>query len=272
MNKVLVTGSDGFIGINLCNYLEEHAFNVVKWDVKHGDDFTQLNIPSDVDLVYHLACIPQTQAWREPAEALRVNAWGARGLAKQAASLEIPVVYTSTLSVFGNAPKGVISADTPFFPKTDYAVSKLAGEFYFRGYHPTTRIVRLSNVYGPYQTPMTNQDCGVVGKFFAQAFSGNPLTVINPHQTRDYTYVGDVIEVLTAENVGTYPINLGSGRATENIAIANMIGAFFGEYSVRLIPERVIDSVTHRVVEHGYSPTPLYSGLEKTFEWWQSLK
>jgi UDP-glucose 4-epimerase len=278
--KVLVTGSDGFIGINLCNYLENNGFDVTKWDIKSGNDFTKKNIPENIEKVFHLACIPQMAASRQVMLNWQINAFGSRRIAEQCKELDIPLVYTSTLSVYGST-LGDWQGNPVFAPKSEYAMAKLAGEFFIKAAHPLkSHIVRLSNVYGPHQTLKSNPDCGVIGRFFHQALRGEPMTVIGTgQQTRDFTYVDDVCDYLfhVRDKVTK---NLTSGRSHTVLNIANRIGMLVcgtqtpsgtvGEYSIKSIPHRPIDNITARKGQSQSAHTDIAVGLQKTYEWFTS--
>lgn len=287
--KVLVTGANGFIGRNLCEYLENKGVNLTKWDIKLGFDVLKDNIPSKTTKVYHLACLPQMASTRDPMKSFMVNAWGTRRMAEQCKALDIPLVYTSTLSVYGNPELGVVSYDSPKFPKSDYAVAKLAGENYLRSIYPEgSQIVRLSNVYGPWQDPNENPECGIVGKFVFQALSGISMTVIGDgSQARDFTYVGDVVSILagsegylntTKSGMVYYSnppiVNLGSGIATSIRDLAWAIGQkacleTTGSFTIVPVSSRPIDNVyTRRTQGDGFrTPTSLSDGLDKTIKW-----
>jgi UDP-glucose 4-epimerase len=109
------------------------------------------------------------------------------------------IVYTSSASVYGNPKYLPINEDDQINLLTPYAVSKYAGEGYAMAFHesfgtPVT-VLRLSNVYGPHQSPK-NPYCGVVAKFMDKARKGEPIEIHGRTNTRDFTYVDDVINAL----------------------------------------------------------------------------
>ena len=114
------------------------------------------------------------------------------------------------------------SQSAPLMPKSPYAVSKLAAEYYVhtigRLWHIETVGLRIFNAYGPGQhLPASHPP--VVPYFLRQALRGGTLVVHGDgSQTRDYVYVDDVVSAMiaasTAPHVGGLVINIGSGTET----------------------------------------------------------
>ncbi len=125
--KILVTGSDGFIGKHLVWRLVGLRYDVVGLDVKSGNDILTCDLP-DADLVFHLAA--QTDATSADIEAdARVNIMG----------------LLRVLTRYGD--KVVFASSTATYDaKTPYAISKLTGEHYCELYGAS--VVRLCNVFG----------------------------------------------------------------------------------------------------------------------------
>lgn len=278
--RVLVTGSEGFIGKNLVKLLEDEGHEVDGWDSKIGRDLSSLtdDYETDADVIYHLACINQMEAVGLPLSNLTVNAYYTKELAEMAARIGAKFVYTSTASVYGNAEVIPTPVDAKLQPLTDYAVAKLAGEFFVQNSGADWTILRLSNVYGPYQT-VDNPYCGVIGRFFDQARKGEPLTIIGDgSQTRDFTYIDDVLHAIKEvsrldgwKGWSQYEggiINVSSGNQVPIFGLARRINALYGGDALKTIPERAIDGVTHRALLPGFqAATSLQEGLEKTKAW-----
>ena len=244
--------------------------DVVCWDTKVGKDlFKQSRF--DFDLVYHLACVNQEEALKKPEHNLHVNAGGTHLIAKLCARYNIPLIYTSTASVYGASERIPTPVDADINPQTDYAVAKLAGEHFIRNSGCDYKILRLSNVYGPGQTT-ENPYCGVIGKFIEQGMAGEPLTMIAPGtQTRDYTYIDDVIDVITTTEADNTTKNVSSGTETSVSWLAGEIIKLTGRKSgLVVIPERGIDGIMRRRLITDYRcPTALDEGLAKTVEWYR---
>jgi len=268
--KVVVTGSEGFIGRNLCKRLEAAGDEVYGMDTKSGTDMFG-SFPR-CDVIYHLACVNQEEAVIKPAANLKVNIEGARYAAMQAKYYGAHLVYTSTASVYGQSQHIATPVDAEINPKTDYAIAKLAGEHFVKTSGCNYSIVRLSNVYGPFQTT-DNPYCGVIGKFITQALEGSPITVIGDgHQTRDYTYVDDVINILLGPlSMDNRTENISRGaEVSVNDLVTVLQDVLTQKLEVVNIPERVIDGISRRKLITNYRcPTNLYDGLSKTVEWYK---
>jgi len=145
---------------------------------------------------------------------------------------------------------------------------------------PVTTL-RLSNVYGPGQL-VSNPYCGVVARFFDAVKNNTPIQIFGDgSQTRDFTYVEDVIEAIIAAVV--HPLaagriyNVGTGNETTVNQLAECIAACYGhaQYPTEYLPKRVVDKVYRRAVnvdafrkDIGLLPVhTLEAGLNKTYQW-----
>ncbi len=258
--RVLVTGSHGFIGRNLVKALQgqEEWHELFLYDTKVDKSFLNQELPK-VDRIYHLACVNQVAAVKSSFGNVVTNAYGAKLLADHAKKTGAHLVYTSTASVYGNAWQIPTPSYAHTLPESDYAVAKLAGEQFIRNSGCNYTIFRLSNVYGPGQT-IENPYCGVVGRFLDQKRRGEPLTVIGGGvQTRDFTFVGDVVEyLLFPTSVGVW--NVSHGKETSVYDLASMISDTFCH-----IRPRKVDTIDRRCLDPDlYCPTTLEEGLELT--------
>src|SRR5204863_9255365 len=108
------------------------------------------------------------------------------------------LVYASSSSVYGANPDMPKREEQPTLPISPYAVAKLAGESYCRAFHEVfgleTVALRFFNVFGPGQDPLS-QYAAVIPRFITALRSGNrPIVYGDGKQTRDFTYVDDVVE------------------------------------------------------------------------------
>jgi UDP-glucose 4-epimerase len=264
--KYLVTGSHGFIGRNLCKTLLSNDHSLFTYDLKIGKDLREIDesVFAQVDAIYHLACINQEVAETNQEENWEINAVQAGVLAKAAKRHSIPLIYTSTASVYGNAEVIPTPVDTEPAPLSVYATAKELGESFIRQSGCKYKILRLSNVYGPEQTP-ENPYCGVIGKFVENMLETKPLQVILPGtQTRDFTYVDDVVRALLSNRLkwnSTYNVSRGQEISINELA---MLIADNIEY----IPPRSVDLITRRCLVSDFKcSTSLKNGLKKTIEW-----
>jgi len=108
------------------------------------------------------------------------------------------VVYASSSSVYGDTPTLPKTEGMMPNPKSPYAVSKLAGEYYCRvfsdAYGISTVALRYFNVFGPRQDP-ESQYAAVIPRFITRTLAGKPPIIYGDGtQTRDFTYVKDVVQ------------------------------------------------------------------------------
>ena len=231
--KVLVTGGAGFIGRHLVTALLDRGHDVAVVDnfsygrkeldpraVWHGENIRyryQWGSELDgVDVIYHLAAIPNVaRSWQKPEAVHNVNATGTLGVLMNALDWGVrKVVYASSSSVYGDTeilPKQESMTTKPLSP---YAVSKLTGENYcnvFRQNGLETVILRYFNVYGPGQSPDSS---AVIPSFIKGLRSKGKIIIYGDgHQSRDFTYVKDVVQatILAGESSKQGIYNVGAG-------------------------------------------------------------
>ena len=309
-NRVLVTGGAGFVGASLVRRLiaeTKHLtilddfftgkmdnlrgldgqYELVRGSVNDRALVTQLIAQHDV--IFHLAARNIIASTANPYEDFQTNIGGTLNVLLAAReSKPQRVVYTSSVSVYGNPRYLPINEDDPISLLTPYAVSKFSGEGYCRAFYESydvpVVVVRYSNVYGPGQDP-TNPYCGVVSKFMARAREGLAPTIHGDgQQTRDYTYIEDAIEAtvtaaLSAKAEGEV-FNIGSGIETDVNTLARAVLELYGLNVQPLhIDRRDIDNIRRRVVNIEkvrrvlrWTPrVTLAAGLRLTHEWFEAL-
>jgi len=174
------------------------SLNIFEGDLR---DFALiLEASKDIEIVFHLAALPSViRSIRAPNTTNDVNITGTLNLLEACKVNDVKrVVYSSSSSVYGDSDELPKREDMVPKPMSPYAVSKLAGEHYMRVfqrlYGIETVILRYFNVYGPYQDP-TSEYSGVISKFISAFINNQPITVYGDgEQTRDFTYVDDVVE------------------------------------------------------------------------------
>ena len=194
------------------------------------------------------------------------------------------VVYASSASVYGNPRYLPINEDDATNMLSPYSVSKFAGENYckafYESYGLSTAVVRYSNVYGTLQRS-DNPYCGVVAKFFETAMAGSaPRIHGDGEQTRDYTYIDDVVEATLlagfAVKAEGQVYNVGTGRETSVNQLARMIIEITGAgVEPVYVDRRDIDNIRRRVLniekirrELRWIPSvTIEQGLRRTYEW-----
>jgi UDP-glucose 4-epimerase len=215
--RVLVTGGAGFIGSNLADALVRDDHEVVVLDdlstgyaenvnakvrLTQGDVADPDVVAAAVDgaeIVFHLAAARAVlRSVEAPLESDRANTHGTLTVLEAARRAGVRrVVSTSSSSIYGGAAVTPTPESAPLLPRSPYAVSKLAGEHYARVYWELHGIetvsLRLFNVFGPRQRP-DSQYAAVIPLFIDALRSGrSPEVHGDGLQSRDFTFVDDVV-------------------------------------------------------------------------------
>ena len=238
----LITGAAGFLGSNLANHLVREGHQVRGLDdLSTGDPesltmdvlFTRGDVNDrpklwtllqDVDCVYHLAArvsVPESVLY--PREYNATNVGGTVSLMEAMRDVGVRrVVFISSGAVYGDQGILPLTETATPYPRSPYAVSKLAAEYYVRTigdlWGIDTVSLRVFNAYGPGQRiPASNPP--VIPNFLRQAVRGGTLVMHGDgSQTRDYVYVDDVVTAMiaaaTAPGLDNLVVNIGSGRET----------------------------------------------------------
>ena len=311
---VLVTGGAGLIGSNLVRKLVDldvkkvlildDFTSAVKWNVLvhpkvalvEGDIADEVILKrvyfDRPEYVFHLAAhFANQKAVDYPEENLRVNALGTLKLLEYShlSGTKRFVFASSGCSAYGSrAPVPLKEDFITLHLDTPYQIHKLLGELYCNFYldHwglPTVRL-RFFNVYGPHGLPGKYKN--VIPNFMHMAHNGKPLTIMGTGQeTRDYTFVGDLIDGLLRAGVFKEAVgeemNLGSGIETTRIDLANMVVKVSGSKAgIVHIEKRDWDHGERRLASidkakkvMDYNPqTKLEDGLEVTNKWFVENK
>ena len=181
-------------------------------------------------------------------------------------------------TVYGNPKRVPAREDDPVEPVSSYGVSRLAGELYAAMYAHTygfpVQIFRLSNVYGPGQSPDRSQ--GAVAVFIHRIAAGLPLQIVGDGSAmRDYVHVADVAEAVTrvvAEDLDVGTVNVGSGRGHTVLAVARQVGEIIGARPILdFLPARshdvasIVLDITKLTSFLDYAPIDLQQGLQLTW-------
>jgi UDP-glucose 4-epimerase len=238
----LITGAAGFLGSSLANQLAREGHQVRGLDdLSTGNPqslapdvhFTRGDVSDrpklwtllqEVDVVYHLAArvsVPESILY--PRDYNLVNVGGTVALMEAMRDVGVGrVVLASSGAVYGDLGGQTLKETVTPNPRSPYAVSKLAAEYYVRTigglWGIETVSLRIFNAYGPGQhLPASHPP--VVPHYLKQALRGGTLVAHGDgSQTRDYVYVDDVVSGLvaaaTAPNINGLVINIGSGKET----------------------------------------------------------
>lgn len=238
----LITGAAGFLGSALANQLAREGHQVRGLDnLSTGDPqalvpdihFTRGDVSDrpklwtllqDVDVVYHLAArVSVQESMLYPRDYNEINVGGTVALMEAMRDVGVKrVVLASSGAVYGDVGGEKLAESTTPNPRSPYAVSKLAAEYYVRTigklWNIETVSLRIFNAYGPGQhLPPSNPP--VVPHYLRQALRGGTLVAHGDgNQTRDYVYVDDVTSAMvaasTAPGINGLVINIGSGVET----------------------------------------------------------
>lgn len=256
--RVIVTGSCGFIGHHLVKKLRDNGYYVigvdslVNGDEKYSDlshefykeDIRTFSNYDNIKYVFHLAALPRvTYSIEEPQETNDVNVNGTLNVLLQSKKAGVKkVIYSSSSSVYGSQRILPIKESATLAPANPYAVQKLAGENYAtifnKVYKLPTISLRYFNIYGEDQDG-SHPYATAVAKFLDQYKKGEPITIEGTgEQTRDMTYVGDVVDanILAAESNCTGFFNIGGGARYSINEIAKAIEGGEERERVRLAP------------------------------------
>ena len=309
--RYLVTGGAGFIGSNTVDELVGRGHDVVVLDdlssgtlenlahVKAKIEFVRHSITDmnklreacrGVDFVIHLAArtsVPQSMA--DPGDTNRVNVDGTLNVLVAARDAKVKrVVFAGSTAVYGDTPILPTNENIPPAPISPYGASKLAAETYGqvfgRSYGLEFVSLRYFNVFGPRQDPGSPYS-GVLSRFHAALLSETqPIVFGDGEQSRDFVYVGNVVEanLLACEAKGAagFVINIGTGvRHTLNQTLASLEKITGRPAKAKYAPPREGDirdsqaDITRARSVLGYNPRIGFEeGLKQTWEWFSANK
>jgi len=307
---VLITGGAGAIGSNLTQALIDlGAKGIILDDLSSGQIW---NVPSspnvlfvkgsvldevmlkrvffeDPDIVFHLAAFFANQnSVDHPERDLMVNGMGTLRMLEYSAlqGVERFVYASSGCAIYGGEMPLPLREDfVTMHLSSPYQVTKMLGELYcnFFHHHHELKVVkpRFFNSYGPGEVP--GQYRNVIPNFIYWALKGFPLPITGTgEETRDFTYVGDLVDGLLRagyfEKAIGQSFNLAGGREVKIIDLANMINEATGNKAgVRFVSRRKWDTKKRLLASIelageliGYKPTmPFEKGLERTIQWFR---
>ena len=245
----VVTGGAGFIGSHLVHRLVSDGHSVTVLDnlvrgrlanlgsILGSVRFEELDICGSVALegifgkadgIFHQAALGSVpESLKDPVLYRMVNVEGTRNIFQIAGKYHIRLVYASSASVYGNVQTVPIPEDSPRKPLSPYGRTKLDCEIMAEKFAESgSQIIglRYFNVFGIRQNP---NYAGVITKFLQRLEKGEPPVIFGDgSQTRDFTFVDDVVEANLAAmsgHVGHGFFNIGGGRSTSVEELARMM-------------------------------------------------
>ena len=221
--RVIVTGGAGFIGSHLTDLLLEKGHHVTVIDNLHGGwmknlksaashphfHFVNADIRNktaifplfeDIDWVFHLAALADiVPSIEKPRDYFETNVDGTFNVLEAARQFNVKrFLYAASSSCYGIPDHYPTPETAPIQPQYPYALTKYLGEqlvlHWAQVYQLPALCLRLFNVFGP-RSRTTGVYGAVFGVFLAQKLHGRPFTVVGDgKQTRDFTYVDDVVD------------------------------------------------------------------------------
>ena len=304
--KILITGGAGFIGTNL-------ALNLLSsgYEVKVFDDLStglKANIPKDAEfvnasileaskidkaiedceVVVHLGArgsVPRSI--KDPIATHNVNATGTLNVLEAARNSQCHYIFSSSSSVYGSNMILPKNEDMVLRPITPYAASKMSGEAlslgYAKSYGLAVSTFRFFNIFGPWQRP-DHEYAAVLPKWISKCMKGEEIEIFGDgEQTRDFTYVGTVVNVIidciSNKILHPEPVNLAYGNNISLNQVTQLLKNSFPYLKVKNLSPRAGD-VLHskndpRLIKYLYPNVDIEkfeTSLEETINWFKKSK
>ncbi|MCA9487699.1 MAG: GDP-mannose 4,6-dehydratase [Nanoarchaeota archaeon] len=302
MDKLLVTGGAGFIGSNLVDRLIGIGYEVVvvdnlltgnkknvnskaifyKEDVRNLEGLDKIFEKEKPRYVFHLAAGYLVQSLENPQRDAEINIIGTINVIELCLKHKVKrIVYSNSGGASYGEPLEIpLKEDHPINPLTPYGASKYAGEMYLYMYNKNQGLdyvsLRYSNIYGPRQNPKLE---GGVISVFLKAFLENekPIMRSDGTPTRDYAYVGDVVEanILAMKKGKPRGYHVATGIETSVVEIYKIMKEVLGKEIGYTLgsprvgdPQRAVFDITSIKQDLGWKPkTSLREGIKLTAEW-----
>ena len=286
--KILITGGAGFIGSNIADRLikDKHKVIVVdnlftgkkenvskkakfyKCDVR-SKEITDIFKKEKPEIVIHNAAqISVRVSVDDPVADADINIEGSLNVLEACKKYNVKkVIFASSGgTVYGEQKYYPADEKHPLSPISPYGVAKLSVEKYLHYYSYSTGLkyvaLRYANVYGPRQDPYG--EAGVVAIFSEKMLSNqNPIINGDGEQTRDYVFVGDVVEanVMAIKGEFTGGLNIGTGKETSVVDLFNILKKISGNKN--------IEEVHGPSKEGEQKRSSLSNGKARTFLGWE---
>jgi nucleoside-diphosphate-sugar epimerase len=307
MSHYLVTGGAGFIGSHLCEELLRRGHQVrvsddlstgKRGNLQKGVEFvegdladlaTARRVVEGCHYVHHQAAIPSVpRSVKDPLTSHRANVDATVNMLIAARDAGVKrLVFAGSSSAYGDTPTLPKREDMPNGPLSPYALQKVIGEQYLQMftklYGLETVTIRYFNVFGPRQDPSSPYS-GVISVFATALLDGrSPKIYGDGEQTRDFTYVANVVDgvlrACEAPGVSGEIINVATGgRISLNQLFRTMRELIGGSIEPSYSDPRPGDvrdsqadiSKARRLL--GYEPTVSFEeGLRRTVEWYRTF-
>ncbi len=310
MASYLVTGGAGFIGSNIVEKLVGDGHKVRVLDNfstgrrENIDDFKEVELAegdvrdlafvrrvvSGVDYVFHQGALPSViRSIEDPISTNEVNIDGTLNVLVASRDAGVRrVIYASSSSVYGDTPTLPKTEEMKPNPKSPYAASKLAGEYYCQVFYSVygleTVSLRYFNIFGPRQDP-TSQYAAVIPLFIEAMLNGDTPTIFGDGlQSRDFTFVDNVVKAnllaATAKDAPGKIFNTACGDRHSLLDLVDLLNSIMGKQIKPIHADSRPGDVKHSLAGISeaekilnYQPQVQFEeGLKKTMAWYQRGK
>ena len=304
--KVLITGGAGFIGTNLTLGLLNSGFKVkilddlstgLKQNISKDAEFINASILDtdlinkvieDCEVVVHLGArgsVPRSI--KDPIATHEVNSTGTLNVLEAARTSKSHYIFSSSSSVYGSNMILPKNEGMVLRPITPYAASKMSGEglslTYAKTYGLPVSTFRFFNIFGPWQRP-DHEYAAVLPKWISKCMKGDKIEIFGDgEQTRDFTYVGTVVNVLidciSNKVMHPEPVNLAYGNKVSLNQVAELLKNDFPDLKIKYLSSRDGD-VLHskndpKLVQSLYPNVHVEkfeTSLQETINWFKKSK
>lgn len=302
---IVITGGAGFVGVNLVQLAHASGYRIIvadTWDrlgrlqrlkqttAHPAFTFMPIDLATQhldlegVDLLIHLAALPQVDySLYYPDLVWTNNVHALKNVVESAARYQVPLLFVSSIEVYGGNEGALFSETDPYRPLSPYADSKVVSEEYLRSQIAAGNleggIVRLTNLYGSWQAPDR-----VIPRLITQILSGYPCEV-DRGRLRDFLHVEDAVRalLLIAERERRGEVyNIAAGQGYDNYHLISLLQeATQLPIEVRSVEAKQGDGRGKALVSSSqklqealaWSPSlGLAEGLARTFAWYMEHK
>lgn len=306
--RYVVTGGAGFIGSHIADALTEKHEVIILDNFFSGKkenigtlvqrssvrvvngSITDIELLkklfADADGIFHEAAVASVpRSIKNPLATNETNVTGTLNVLVAAQECGVKkLVFASSSSVYGDTPALPKREDMQPNPKSPYAVSKLAGEYYMQVfsdlYEPQTVSLRYFNVFGPRQDPQSEY-AAVIPKFITRILNNESPTIYGDGgQTRDFTYVKDVVQanIKAMESNAGGIFNIAYCQRISLNTLAHMIMEITGKtVPIRYdaprdgdIHDSLADITKAKNMIHYAPEYTVKTGLEETIPWYMN--
>lgn len=304
--KILITGGAGFIGSNVADRLLEENHEVIivddlsngkkeniskeakfyRCDVRNKKLYSIFKSERPEIVIHNAAQLSVRISVESPLVDADINIMGGLNVIQACHIYNVnKIIFASSGgTVYGEQKYFPADEGHPTCPISPYGVAKLTTENYLYYFHKTYGLkyisLRYGNIYGPRQDPYG--EAGVVAIFSNKILEGeNPIINGDGLQTRDYVYVGDVVDInlKAIKNDFTGSLNVGTGKETAVVELFKILRKVSGKDSVEEVHgppkegEQRRSQLSYELAEKvlGWQPrVSLEKGLELTYNWFKN--